>query len=482
MQKYTLSLMMAIALLLAPAVSAAITVVDEDFEDDTPSTYFPLPPAVDLAPGLEGLPTNAGKPGNWLANQYHLLPWFNNPWHDDLDTNPDTNWQLQVTENIGPPRPGNEAFYQNQHTNCDLYLHCVDFKHDCNSLGLTEPGPCDNDRYSRDGFIQFSLADGTPRPAMPGEKLRVSFDFTSFEGIPVFALTNDIQAMADSTADEDLHPPLTKWNVGFGKPFNPVDDSLEAWFAGPQHPNVVSLLTPNPGFNGRGFDVFLPVNPDDLSEQTEQGNSQLLVPLDPDFIIPLGSRGTPSGTEPPFQTVVLEYTVGNDHYDLVTIDFNDGNGPQEVRQALGKEPHGDAPPDSGGLVPIGQPAITVQGVDGFVFTDTGWKQASYMFDNIFIEILNGMTAFLLGDANKDGLVTGADLISVQQNFGNVGPTPLQGDANNDSLVTGADLISVQQNFGNTLAPVGVEVPEPAAACLLTLVGLGAMARRRRVST
>ena len=105
-----------------------------------------------------------------------------------------------------------------------------------------------------------------------------------------------------------------------------------------------------------------------------------------------------------------------------------------------------------------------------------------MFDNIFIEILNGMTAFLLGDANKDGLVTGADLISVQQNFGNVGPTPLQGDANNDSLVTGADLISVQQNFGNTLAPVGVEVPEPASACLLTLVGLGAMARRRRVST
>ena len=101
MQKYTLSLMMAIALLLAPAVSAAITVVDEDFEDDTPSTYFPLPPAVDLAPGLEGLPTNAGNPGNWLANQYHLLPWFNNPWHDDLDTNPDTNWQLQVTANIG---------------------------------------------------------------------------------------------------------------------------------------------------------------------------------------------------------------------------------------------------------------------------------------------------------------------------------------------------------------------------------------------
>ena len=57
---------------------------------------------------------------------------------------------------------------------------------------------------------------------------------------------------------------------------------------------------------------------------------------------------------------------------------------------------------------------------------------------------------LLGDANKDDQVTGADLISVQQNFGMVGPIPLLGDANNDGQVTGADLISVQQNFGSVL--------------------------------
>ena len=47
-----------------------------------------------------------------------------------------------------------------------------------------------------------------------------------------------------------------------------------------------------------------------------------------------------------------------------------------------------------------------------------------------------------------------------------------GDANDDGLVTGAGLISVQQNFGNTLAPVGAVVPEPASVCLLTLAGLG----------
>ena len=35
---------------------------------------------------------------------------------------------------------------------------------------------------------------------------------------------------------------------------------------------------------------------------------------------------------------------------------------------------------------------------------------------------------LLGDANQDGAVTGADLISVQKNFGNAGPPNQLGDA------------------------------------------------------
>ena len=37
---------------------------------------------------------------------------------------------------------------------------------------------------------------------------------------------------------------------------------------------------------------------------------------------------------------------------------------------------------------------------------------------------------------------------------------LLGDANNDNQATGADLVIVQQNFGNTLAPVGEEAPVP----------------------
>ena len=98
---------------------------------------------------------------------------------------------------------------------------------------------------------------------------------------------------------------------------------------------------------------------------------------------------------------------------------------------------------------------------------------------------------LMGDANKDGLVTGADLISVQQQFGKTGPTPLPGDANNDGQVTGADLIAVQQGFGTegdgdvgfngiAVPKVGATspVPEPASLALVILAA-GSMALRRR---
>ena len=202
----------ALTVILATGPTAlALVVVNEDFEDDTPSSYDP---ANSVEPGLEGLPVNNGRPGRWLPNQYDQLTWFNNPWHDDLDTNPDTNWQLQVMQDIGPPRPGNEAFYQNQHTNCELYLHCQFIEDDCSALGLSSPGPCDNDRFSRDGFIQFATWDPNanggngahvPRPAVTGEKVSGRFDWVIFDGVPLFGLVDDIQAMADSTSDEDLH-------------------------------------------------------------------------------------------------------------------------------------------------------------------------------------------------------------------------------------------------------------------------------------
>ena len=111
--------------------------------------------------------------------------------------------------------------------------------------------------------------------------------------------------------------------------------------------------------------------------------------------------------------------------------------------------------------------------EGVPIFDAKTFDVIYNANSVVLEVIN---AILFGDANNDGQVTGADLIAVQQNFGNVGPPndgTLLGDANDDGQVTGADLIAVQQNFGNVLGPGGASVPEPASlvvgALWLTLV-------------
>lgn len=85
-------------------------------------------------------------------------------------------------------------------------------------------------------------------------------------------------------------------------------------------------------------------------------------------------------------------------------------------------------------------------------------------------VLNVAIGLLPGDANNDLLVSGLDLIAVQQNFGQADPNLptnglFPGDANDDGLVSGLDLIEVQRNFGKSLA---APVPEPVMlASLLT---------------
>ncbi len=102
--------------------------------------------------------------------------------------------------------------------------------------------------------------------------------------------------------------------------------------------------------------------------------------------------------------------------------------------------------------------------------------AQAFVDNITIDI-DAAPELLLGDSNRDGVVSAGDYAAVQSNFGNTGEPGILGDANADGVVSAGDYASVQANFGNT---AGAEiVPEPATISLLAVGALAMRIRRRK---
>ncbi len=87
------------------------------------------------------------------------------------------------------------------------------------------------------------------------------------------------------------------------------------------------------------------------------------------------------------------------------------------------------------------------------------------------------TRLLMGDANRDGIVSAADYAAVQAFFGSTGQAGIPGDANGDGVVSAADYAAVQANFGSSASS---SVPEPATVTLLVLGGAGVLIRRNRV--
>ena len=100
-----------------------------------------------------------------------------------------------------------------------------------------------------------------------------------------------------------------------------------------------------------------------------------------------------------------------------------------------------------------------------------------LIDNVVMSLPVTGPVLLLGDANRDGVVSAGDYAAVQANFGNTGEVGIVGDANLDGVVSAGDYAAVQANFGNTLPPVNA-VPEPATIFVVGM-GLVELVRRRR---
>ena len=548
----TLALFMA-----GPALG--LVVVEEDFEDDVvdESTFFnweldengekvPDPHFDGTYPerGLGFLqrqtghinnsaPTNVGRPGRWIPNQYKVgspdedgQGYQDGKWFDPLEQDPDTDWQMAVVTDFrmmsinpdGPPRDGNEGFIINHHQgDCQ-----AEGSYKCNGGAAFS-----THKMAREGFIKFTDAAGNDVATQAGDVLRGQVDFAATTGVPILGLSSDIQALADSTGkmNEDIngdgdpdHMPLSKWTVGFGQAFNPIDSGIMGWQAEAIQPNVVSQFGFSVGFNMTFTMTWLPVPEEELAECTvcstqvhlspdsdacdrssaELGNctSSLDDPVNSPF-----ARATHLEPFYRYNTLSFEYTVGSDFYDVLTLDGKDVvacDTPSANKPCDFINPPGSPQP---GNVPISRPGDVI---DGIFFGTSGMKNGnSFFFDDICVTInesLDGCNltggepgtdssgggpepTVLIGDANNDDQVTGSDLIAVQQNFGTVYQSDSScdglglGDANDDCQVTGSDLIAVQQSFG-TMA-TAVPVPEPATAVLVGLGLLAAIRRRRR---
>ena len=308
--------------------------------------------------------------------------------------------------------------------------------------------------------------------------------------------------MVARTADEDLNPPYTKNNLGFGQTPVPLQPDLGGWQGNLMDPYVVAQLEFINGFNQEYLGSRVPVESEDCTNTgiVNCSHNVELIPdhdachqgildlecgptTDPAFI-----RPNVDGNFTRYQTLELEYTVGDTIWKL----WLDG---VEVSTQFEEGCTFFCPQAAGQPVPVGQPVPPMgqQQINGVIFGTTGsrsgWAnnkdRSALFFDDICFTVNESLDACftggpepLTGDANNDNQVTGGDLISVQQNFGTDYTNGTcdglgMGDANDDCLVTGADLIAVQQNFGKVLA---APVPEPAIMALLLA---GCLLARRR---
>ena len=110
-----------------------------------------------------------------------------------------------------------------------------------------------------------------------------------------------------------------------------------------------------------------------------------------------------------------------------------------------------------------------------------WLPVDYSTDPNAVSLEIASVDFFDADFDEDGDVDNDDLTNWQTGYGTLGAGHTDGDANGDGLVTGADFLIWQEQFGlgvSSLLVNSVPVPEPGAATLLCVGCLFCGFRRR----
>jgi hypothetical protein len=442
-------------LILAGSASGAIPVIQENFQDDAPGGSW--------KGNFGNLPTNVGLPGQWLPSGHiaNLSPFFPN--------NMDNDWRPLVQSDA------NDASGSPANLPAGVYMASL------NRVGV-QTGTAGV--FNMDGIIKFTLANGTARPAVTGEKIRGSFDFSINEGIFGFGFTDNISALQSYQAS------LPPW-VGTGSSpvmmptgFTDREPDGEGGFTRVGFsPNVTGQISINTGFNGIFTHACV-----DVAENGGAGDGFVDQGNNNPKTDPLSTAHRPLATNAR-QTIKFEYTVGNSVFDLLQVDQDGPDNPLGFVDILQMPDNPSTPakdtPNPNGPMPIGK---IMPSIEGFFFTGGHTKLTEAFYDNIFVELVPSVI-LLLGDANHDGTVNTLDFDELSSHFNqtttlNWANGDTTADFNGDGVINAMDFNAIAANFGSTASgsALGEAVPEPASLGVLGLIALSLVTRRaRRVS-
>lgn len=343
MRRVVPSALVVAAFLALPVASQGqpVPVIREDFQDD---------PGGHWRDTTGNFPTNVGKPGQWLPSGHvaNLNPFF--------PGNTDSDWKPLVQNEVGAAGPVPTGDYMA-------------------TLNRTSAQSGSVGVFNMDGLIRFTTADGTPRPAVTGEKISGSFDYFAQEGNFGFGFTRSMSALQ---AYQAALPPWVGTNsspVMMPTAYSDLEQtagggSIEVGIS----PDITGHIALNGGFNNVFAHAVVDVaeNGGAGNGFVDQGNSA--PKTDPASI---AHRPLAGGAR---QTIKFEYTVGNSNYDLLQVD-QDGpllpGGFVDILQAPTNTPNPNGP------MPVG---AVFNSIEGMFITGANTKLTEVWYDNINVDI------------------------------------------------------------------------------------------------